>query len=369
MAPGQDEEKSKVPAECQIWNFKLAADGCTDQDDLLLSSSINGHLDCVKACLAAGADVNTRDRWDDQPALICAVKNGSVPCIELLLKAGADVNIRDNYGETALFDAVSQGSVQCTDLLLKAGADVNIREVKRKTALFNAVKNGSVQCTDLLLKAGADVNIREVKRKTALFNAVKNGSVQCTDLLLKAGADVNIRDHDSETALFIAVRNGSVKCTELLLKARAEAYRAEETVLFGLCEFRITPEVLNMLKIILRQRIKVNVRDDCYGSNALTYHLDYIRNSSTAPEYIKFVMLLFAAGETVDETKVKVPNYLKPSAEISLMNICRETIRKHLLQMSSINLFIRVPRLPLPRLMTSYLLYNVTLDYEVDKKP
>ena len=78
-------------------------------------------------------------------------------------------------------------------------------------------------------------------------------------------------------------------------------------------------------------------------------------------------MLFFAAGETVDESNIReVSEYLSLSAEISLMNICRETIRKHLLPMSDVNLFVRVPRLPLPRLMTSYLLYDVTLDYDED---
>ena len=46
------------------------------------------------------------------------------------------------------------------------------------------------------------------------------------------------------------------------------------------------------------------------------------------------------------------------------MNICRETISKHLLQMRDVNLFVRVPRLPLPRLMMSYLLYDVKLHNE-----
>ena len=75
--------------------------------------------------------------------------------------------------------------------------------------------------------------------------------------------------------------------------------------------------------------------------------------------------MLFAAGESVDQTKVKkVPHYLKPSAEIYLKNICRETNRKHLLQMNDVNLFVRVPQLGLPHLMTSYLLHDVTLDDE-----
>ena len=48
--------------------------------------------------------------------------------------------------------------------------------------------------------------------------------------------------------------------------------------------------------------------------------------------------------------------------EHSLKNICREAIRSHLLQMSEVNLFVRVPSLPLPKALQSYLLYDQALD-------
>ena len=65
----------------------------------------------------------------------------------------------------------------------------------------------------------------------------------------------------------------------------------------------------------------------------------------------------------MDENRViEVPDYLKPSVEIRLMNICREAIRKHLLQMSDVNLFSRIPKLGLPTMLSQYLLYDVFLD-------
>ena len=41
---------------------------------------------------------------------------------------------------------------------------------------------------------------------------------------------------------------------------------------------------------------------------------------------------------------------------------CRDGIRKHLLQMSNMNLFARVPKLGLPKPLQNYLLYNMKLD-------
>ena len=296
--------------------------------------------------------MNIRDN-SGRTVLFFAYRRDSVKCIELLLKAGADVNIENEWGKT-LFSAVIEGSPQRTDLLLKAAADVNIRDEDGRTALFYAVSRG---CTDLLLKAGADVNIKDKYSRTALFYAAENGCVQCTDLLLKAGADVNHRDKDGKTALFDAVRKGSSECIELLLKAGADANFKDECS--ELLFFANQCTSAQLLKMLLCQGVKVN-----HGMNTITWILKYRYH----PRKEEIMMLLLAAGELIDETQVeRIPDHLKPSAEISLMNICRETIRKHLLQMSDVNLFIRVPRLGLPAALQSYLLYDQTLDDDNQK--
>ena len=324
MASDERRPSRKVPGACTRCHVdRTTSLNCSDEDFILVKASERRHVDCVKACLAAGADVNRRDRWGE-PTLICAVRAGDVQCVELLLKAGADVNIQDKDGKTALFDAVWQCSVQCTDVLLKAGADVNIQTQWGRTALFYAVRYDSVQCTNLLLKSGADMNIRDINGETALFLS-----------------SFHRRDN--------------------------------------------TSDMLNTIRVMLLEGIKVNVRNN-HGFNALTFHLDYTTHYSTSHSLhsSKFAMLLMSAGETVDKdermkllhllnenngiVQAEVLDYLKSPANISLMNICRESIRKHMLQMSDVNLFVRVPRLPLPRLLMSYLLYDVTLDFEEENK-
>ena len=248
-----------------------------DKDLVVLEASKNGHLECVKACLAAGVDV--REAWtrrffsfgihgplyravehsnedcveylieagakickevlrvagargserclnlileaggDANEILIGAASEGRPSIVELLITAGADVNTKYLCNKKVLFIAVSRESIQCVDQILKAGADVNFRDNEGETALFFAVRNGSVQCTDLLLQGGADVNIQNYLGRTVLFVAVRKDSVQCTDQLLKAGADVNIVDGNSQTALFYAFWNRSVECIDLLLQA------------------------------------------------------------------------------------------------------------------------------------------------------
>ena len=75
-------------------------------------------------------------------------------------------------------------------------------------------------------------------------------------------------------------------------------------------------------------------------------------------------MILFAAGETMnpDHAQFFLPEIRNENFQLCLKHLCREAIRKHLLQMSPVNLFVRAPKLELPTIITDYLLYGVNLD-------
>ena len=203
-----------------------------------------------------------------------------------------------------------------------------------------AVSNGHLECLKVLIEAGVDVNAKETSSGyTAVMYAAEQGNNECLKVLIEAGADVNIKTNDGQTILFTV--------TDRNLHHRHK-------------------KMIDCVEIMLTAGVKVNVRDN-QGHSPLTWLLEYLKYGLwiVHARDKELVMLFFAAGETVNETGVRyVPAFLKPSAEICLMNICRETIRKHLLQISQVNLFVRVPRLPLPRLMTSYLLYDVKLHNE-----
>ena len=75
--------------------------------------------------------------------------------------------------------------------------------------------------------------------------------------------------------------------------------------------------------------------------------------------------LLFAAGESLENVgESKIPDCLKfKDLQLLLKQICREAIRKHLLDLDPhSNLFCRIPRLGLPQLLNQYLLYGESLD-------
>ncbi len=52
----------------------------------------------------------------------------------------------------------------------------------------------------------------------------------------------------------------------------------------------------------------------------------------------------------------------------NLQKICRTVTRNHLLQVDQyLNLFVRIPQLPLPRLLQEFLLYNISVETEEEE--
>ena len=162
--------------------------------------------------------------------------------------------------------------------------------------------------------------------ETALMRAAWRCDIECIYQLLQARADVNIEAEDGSTALLMAVEGPGTKV-----------------------------ELIQCIKMLFRAGAHVN-RTNKHGLNALESYISRGKNVNK-----NVAMVLFAGGETVAEkcVRAKIPGYLLESRSnsIYLMNICRDKIRKHLLQMSPVNLFIRVPQLDLPPLFTDCLLY------------
>lgn len=77
-----------------------------------------GNVDCVKALIAAGADLKAKDR-DGMTALVEAAALGNVDCVKALIVAGADVNAKAKHGQTAL---TLTWSTDVKGILLAAGA-------------------------------------------------------------------------------------------------------------------------------------------------------------------------------------------------------------------------------------------------------
>ena len=299
--------------------------------------------------------------------LMLAVYKGNVRIVKILLNSGANVNSSNGWGITPLMKAATNPkcSVKLTKLLIRKGADATSTNRLGQSALHFAVCSDGEECLKALIAAGADVNQGDNRSKTPLMEACAIGSKNCASVLIQQGADVNTADNKDMTALlhsvtdqtdwYFAHHNG-YNCISLLLKA-------------GAC-LKFDHEGRNISK---RHLLKRKLSVSFFGLSDWNERV---------------LELLFAAGDTTDGTSIDaetppffgmyrsgrlatiaIPEFLQKlnRPEFCLMDMCRRTIRKHLLQMGPINLCYRIPRLGFPPLLTRYLLYGITLDEDDDE--
>ena len=77
------------------------------------------------------------DQWGNV-ALHMACDYGHLECAKALLGAGADINKQTNHGSTPLMDAANMGNIEVVRELLKRGAKKDLKDNGGDTAYDNA---------------------------------------------------------------------------------------------------------------------------------------------------------------------------------------------------------------------------------------
>ena len=361
----------------------------------------------TKCLIEKGADVNGTYY---NTALFNATKYHK--CVELLLQAGADVNACGHCGETAIHTAVELGYCKSLDILIHAGADVNAKDKLNGTAIMKAAYQGNEKCLNLLLQAGADVNVFNDHGYTALMQAAIYVHSKCVELLLQAGA--NVDPHYPDTCRWSPLRlvvNAyelvHYKLIKLLPDVNADeavhtpkgvkCHKAAECITLlvsGGADVNVkTVNGKEILWIILRKHssghnVDCKCRElsvDRYSLVRLFLHAgaDLREMLQLLEKQIQFLapdlLLLLAAGATtgyLSQVKDSIQNDVSAGSiqqllpnRSNLMSLCRSSMRDHLLNTNpSNNLFISVPRLGLPSVLTDYLLFHTFIEKENDDK-
>jgi len=141
-----DEVVSRGGHQIQQWTVLQLAAMCNE-------------LEVVQGLLQAGADPNAKDsRWG-VTALHVTVGYGHLEVVKALIAAEADIKQTDSDGNTPLQLAAMDNELEILQELLQAGADPNAKNSDNmdRTALHEAVRRGYLEVVKALIAARADI--------------------------------------------------------------------------------------------------------------------------------------------------------------------------------------------------------------------
>ncbi|CAE7575946.1 ACBP1, partial [Symbiodinium microadriaticum] len=103
-------------------------------EERIFKAVVDGDVEAVRNCVAAGLDPSLRDSERMTP-LHYAADRGHTDVLNYLIDAGADLNAQDGDGQSAVMVAVMCSNKDIVQLLVSAGADMTLRNNDGERAL------------------------------------------------------------------------------------------------------------------------------------------------------------------------------------------------------------------------------------------
>lgn len=184
-------------------------------DPLLVVAATLGNAEAVRQIILAGADVNKKNAFTKDTALLRALYYlDDTEIARLLVFAGADINAVNNYNHSPMFLALEKQRNDMVDLFLSSG----VSEGLNGDYLFRASAKKNNVGVLAMLKGGIDPNISNEKGNTPLIISSSLGDLESVRDLLAYRADVNAANNDGNTALIYAARYNQPDVVRELLK-------------------------------------------------------------------------------------------------------------------------------------------------------
>ena len=112
-----------------------------------------GHLDAVKALIAAGADIHAAAKNGLKvQAIHAAVASKNLDIVRTVLEAGADPNAAQQQGFRPMHESGSSGSRELAELLMKYGGDPTLKNDEGKSTIAFAREKGHAEFANWLEK-------------------------------------------------------------------------------------------------------------------------------------------------------------------------------------------------------------------------
>ncbi|VDK65945.1 unnamed protein product [Onchocerca ochengi] len=304
-----------------------------------------GKVDCVRALLAAGANISQADDSGLVP-LHNASSFGHIDVVKILLENGADTNVSDHWGFTPLHEAAIWGKADVCVLLLQHGASVLSENSDGKTPQdladgdAKAVFTGDYRKEELLQAAKIgdeesllscltpfNVNCHAAtgRKSTPLHLACGYNRVRAVKILLEKGADVQAIDIGGLVPLHNASSFGHLEVVSLLLEAGADSQAEDlwnftplhESASKGRLEWLKNPN-FNRSKVV--KLLAANGADPTRKTGNAKAPIEYITDEDAKKEilYEYAGYKIYAAAQIGDILMLKNlladrdPNYVHP---------------------------------------------------------
>jgi hypothetical protein len=211
----------------------------------LWKAAIAGDNVAVRQHIAAGTDLNAKDRSLGSTPLHVASFFAHPETVKLLLENGAEVNARNNRGETPLDPASAKwGPVR--ESAYKAAAEALQIKLDLKR-----IEEDRPKIVTLLREAGgkksADLTPEPPKN---IFEAAIRGDTESMGKFLEAGADINGKElSGGATPLLLAALFGQTEATAWLIdrKAKLSATSKRGSSALHLAAFFAHPDTVQLL--------------------------------------------------------------------------------------------------------------------------
>jgi len=201
-------------------------------------AAFGGKHDMVAALLAAGVDVNARDRVGQEAIHMAVCQRGGEPgmegnaVIESLLAAKASILARDEIGYTPLHMAALNHNADAIRLLMRFKADPALSAgctvSSAHTSIHIAASTGSDKCLDALLSRGEVPDVPDDLQQTPLMLACLGRHTAAVRALLDAKASLTAKDFGWWNPLHFASVSGALPVAQVLLNARASVERKSD---------------------------------------------------------------------------------------------------------------------------------------------
>jgi ankyrin repeat protein len=295
-------ENSNLHAEVQLQGEKdRVIPSYTTLYEAIKNKDLEKAIALLQEALKDGKEVDLMQRDDRGRSLLhFAIVNADssqevlyVEIVSLLIKLKQDVNARDNEANTPLHMAANKGLFFIVEELVKNGANIYAENKYGEIPLHYAIEEGNIEVVRLLIDqnkpvektmrplilTGSDsyIDKKDKDGRTALYFVMLklcSSNLACSNpekyvfilkLLIASGANVHTEDKYGTTLLHIAARDGCVE----------------------------------MVRRLLKEKVKVNSRDKDDGSSPLDLAISYRVSSAEEKDYMIIVNMLIEAGANV----------------------------------------------------------------------